>query len=84
MLGLNVGSSCQFVKGCQMNTAAALILSLRSFLPLQLLETSLTRILLSSGLQSDSHPRIGQTVTPERRLDFVRRTLIDSESTMTH
>ena len=39
MLGLNVGSSCQFVKGCQINTAAALILSLRSFLPLQLLET---------------------------------------------
>ena len=28
--------------------------------------------------------RIGQTVAPERRLDFVRRTLIDSESTMTH
>ena len=27
MLGMNVGSSCQFVKGCQINTAAALILS---------------------------------------------------------
>ena len=35
-------------------------------------------------LQSYPHPRIGQTLTSERRVDFVRRTLIDSELTMTH
>ena len=83
MLGLNVGSSCQFVKGCQINTAAALILSpFLSSTPASWNQFDADIVVVRSPIWSA--PRIGQTVTPERRLDFVRRTLIDSESTMTH